>query len=193
MLEILSGLLGSSAVGGLVGGVLAIFNRRLDIKAKSQEYAFLASQQSAQQAHERGLRKDDLEIAQAEAAGRRDVAIVEGDARESAARMDALASAHAASALTEGQLREAGAFGRVALVVADVLLLKPVRPLATAVLTAMALWLSYELIGQLRADGWATLSPDQKLSTATTALNWCFGQASAALSYWFLSRDRAAR
>lgn len=185
MIEGLLSLLGSSAVGSLLGGVFAIFNRKHELAMKK-----------ADQEHERGgwahqlqVKDKDIAYAREEAQGRKEVAIVEGEATIEAARMGALAQAHAADTLTAEELRAAGKW-RGVLVLADGFR-RFIRPAATVALTATALWLSLELIGMLKSSGWAAFTPEQKIDLGKMALNWVFCQAGAALGYWFVSRGNS--
>jgi len=68
-LSLLSPLLGSA-----LGGLFAWLKGNQDLQSKRQDQEFEIKKQS----HELALRDKDIEVAKAEAQGRKDVAIVEG-------------------------------------------------------------------------------------------------------------------
>lgn len=185
--ELLSMLLGSSALGTLIGGVFAYYNKKAEIEAKKVEMTDRANQR----AHELSLRQNDLEQIKAEAAGKREVAVVEGDATIEAARMTAIAAANAADRITSEEYKEAGWWKW--LLVWSTAFRTWIRPLATVALTTASLFLSYLLITRFLDVGWVRLSPQEQLSMSSMALNWVFAQASASLSYWFISRGSNTR
>lgn len=185
--ELLSVLLGSSALGTLIGGVFAYYNKKAEIEAKKVEMTDRANQR----AHELSLRQNDLEQIKAEAAGKREVAIVEGDATVEAARMTAIQAAHSADRISSEEYKEAGWWKW--LLVWSTAFRTWIRPLATVALTTASLYLSYLLITRFLDVGWLKLDPKEQLSMSNMALNWVFAQASATLSYWFISRGSNAR
>lgn len=180
MIAALLSILGSSAVGSLIGGVFAFLNRRVDLEAKRMDHA-----------QEIALRSADMELARLEADGRLQVAVVEGDAQVDAARMQAITAANAADTLGADQIKAAGRVGGLLLVVTDVLR-RLVRPVLTVALVWAALWLNWVLIERMGA-GWAALSAQQQYDAAMQAFAWVTGQASAVLSYWFVSRGGSGR
>lgn len=180
--ELLSMLLGSSALGTLIGGVFAHYNKKAEIEAKKVEL----SDRVNQRAHELALRQNDLEQIKAEAAGKREVAVVEGDATIEAARMTAIAAANSADKISSEEYREAGWWKW--LLVWSTAFRTWIRPMATVALTTASLFLTYLLITRFLDVGWLKLDPKDQLSMANMAINWVFAQASASLSYWFLSR-----
>lgn len=183
MIEILSMLLGSSALGTLIGGVFAHLNRKSDVEAKKVD------REAAKDRYEYDirLRDKDIEQVKAEAAGRREVAIVEGEASMESARLAAIAASQQADRVSADELREAG-WWRWLLVMGSAMRTW-VRPVATVALTTMALYLSVLLIERLlEPTTWATLPISDKLSLGLAALNWVFAQCGSALGYWFVSR-----
>lgn len=181
MISAILSLLGSSAVGSILGGVFAWLNRKTDLEARRLEFEHERSKWT----HDLAVRDKDLAIAQAESKGRLDVAVVEGDATVEAARMSAIAAAQAADRVTAEELKAAGGM-RWLLVLASALN-KFVRPVATVVLAGAAIMLNMALIDKLTA-GWATLTPTQQYDAAMQAFAWMTGQAAAVLGYWFVAR-----
>jgi hypothetical protein len=181
MISAILSLLGSSAVGSILGGIFAFLNRRADLQAKQMDLV----QEQARWAHDLALKDKDLEFAKAEAAGRKDVAIVEGEATIESARFTAIAAANQADRVTAEELVSAGNW-RGWLVLVSVLN-RLVRPGATVILAAAAIYLNLLLIGML-VDTWQDLSQLQRYDAAMQAFAWITGQAAAALGYWFVAR-----
>ena len=71
MIASLIALLGSSAVGSLIGGVFAFLNRKTDIEVKRIELAHEVDKWS----HDLKVRESDLAIAKEEAKSKLDVAV----------------------------------------------------------------------------------------------------------------------
>lgn len=178
MISAILSILGSSAVGSLIGGVFAFLNRKVDIEAKRLDHE-----------HDLALRRADLDLAQAEAQGRLQVAVVEADGAIETARMTAIGQAQQADALSAAQIKAAGTVGGLLLVFTDVLR-RLIRPAATVALVGAALALNWLLIERL-ASTWPTLTPAQQLDAAMQAFAWVTGQASMVLGYWFISRGNA--
>lgn len=180
MIAAILSILGSSAVGSLIGGVFAFLNRKADIEAKRLDND-----------HALALRRADLDLAKAEADGRLQVAVVEADGNIETARMVAIGQAHQADALDAAQIKAAGKVGGLLLVLTDVLR-RLIRPVATAALVGAALALNWLLIDRL-AQTWPSLTAAQQLDAAMQAFAWITGQASMVLGYWFISRGNAGR
>lgn len=174
MIAGLLSLLGSSAVGSLLGGIFAFLNRKTDVDLKKLEFE-----------HDLALRRFDLETAQAEAAGKLQVAVVEADGMVESARMTAIGQSHMADKIDAAEIQAAGKLGWM-LVLASALR-SFIRPAMTLVLVGAALYLNWVLIERL-ALTWPTLTPDQQYDAAMQAFAWVTGQASAVLGYWFVSR-----
>lgn len=181
MLSAILSILGSSAFGSILGGVFAFLNRKTDLEAKKLDL----QHEAARWGHELHVKDKDLEYAKLEAQGRKDVAIVEGEAAIESARMAAIGAAQQADRVTAEELRSAGKL-RWLLVLA-MAVNKWVRPVATVVLAAAAISVNLMLMERL-TDGWATLTPAQQFDAAMQAFAWITGQASAALGYWFVAR-----
>lgn len=181
MISAILSLLGSSAVGSILGGIFAFLNRKADLQVKQLEL----DHERNRWAHDLAVKDKDLAYAAMEAQGRKDVAIVEGEATIEAARFEAIATSHAADLITEGELRAAGKL-RWMLVLASALN-KWVRPLATVVLATAAIYVNLLLVGKL-VDVWPTLDATKQYDAAMQAFAWITGQAGAVLGYWFVSR-----
>lgn len=178
MISAILALLGSSAVGSIIGGVFAFLNRKADIEAKRLDHG-----------HELELRRADMELARLEAEGKLQVAMVEADGAAEAARMAAIGQAHQADALDAAQIKAAGKTGGLLLVLTDVFR-RLIRPVITVALVGASVWLNWVLIERM-GHGWANLSPAQQYDAAMQAFAWITGQASAVLGYWFVSRGNA--
>jgi hypothetical protein len=181
MIAALLSLLGSSAVGSIIGGLFGWLNRKNDNDLKRMDHA----QEAARWAHDLQVKDKDLAYMQAEAAARKDVAVIEGDSMVDAARMAALGVAHAADKTTAEEIAAAGKWGWVFVLASA--LNKLIRPTLTLLLTAAALWLNWVLLERL-ASGWPDLPAAQRTELAAQAFAWVTGQASAVIGYWFVSR-----
>ena len=181
MMEFLNLLLGSSAIGTLIGGALALLNRRADMKAKELEL----QHDRARWVHDLALRGKDIELAQLEARARLDVAVVEGDAQVETARMAAIAAAEAADSTSADELRAAGKW-RWALVLASAYR-KSMRSVLTTLVGGAAVWVNLSLAWEFKA-GPAALDPE----LLHQALSWVSAQASMMFAYWFVARGNAA-
>lgn len=181
MISALLSLLGSSAVGSLIGGIFAFLNRKTDISVKQLELAH----EKDRWAHELAVRESDLTIAREESKGRLDVAIVEGDSAVDAARMAAIAQVAAAERVTAEEIGAAGKWGW--LLVWASALNKLIRPVLTVILAAAALYINWLVIERM-TGGWAGLTQAQQFETGMQALAWITAQASMAFAYWFVSR-----
>ena len=180
MIAAILSILGSSAVGSLIGGVFAFLNRKADLEAKRLDHL-----------HELELRRSDMELAKLEAEGRMQVAMVEADGQVDAARMQAIAAANAADTLDAAEIKAAGKVGGLLLVLTDVFR-RLIRPALTVALVGAALVLNWLLIERL-ASTWPSLTPVQQLDAAMQAFAWITGQASMVLGYWFISRGTSGR
>jgi len=177
MIASILALLGSSAVGTLIGGIFAFLNRRADIEARRVDHA-----------HELALRQIDIELAKAEAAGKLQVAMVETDGATDVARMQAISAAQLADSLSADLLKAAGRT-RWMLVVGDALR-RLIRPVCTIALVGAALYINWLLLDQLVAT-WPELDKGQRFEGGMQAFAWVTGQASMVLGYWFISRGAA--
>lgn len=173
-------LLGSSAVGTIIGGVLALMNRRADLKAKEQDQAH----DRARWVHDLALRGKDIELATLEAKGRLDVAVVEGEAQVESARMAAIAASQAADATSAEELKAAGRW-KWALVLSSAYR-KSMRSILTTLVGGAAVWVNLSLALQFQGQA---ASADAEL--VHQALSWVSAQASMMFAYWFVARGQA--
>jgi hypothetical protein len=172
MISAILSILGSSAVGTIIGGIFAFLNKKQD--AQMELYKLQ---------HELNLRDKDLELMRLEQEGRLAVAI-EGTEGE---RFEAIGRSHEADKLDGEVVKAAGSWGKW-LVASDVIR-RLVRPVATVVLLGGALYVNFLLLGNV-ADGWHLLTSDQKGELLAQCLGWIFGQSSAVIAYWFVSRGK---
>lgn len=181
MLSAILSILGSSAFGSILGGVFAFLNRKTDMQAKKLDLEHEARRWT----HELAVKDKDLEYAKLEAQGRKEVAIVEGEAAMEAARFQAIAAAQAADSVTAEELKAAGKM-RWLLVLASAFN-RFIRPMATVILATAAISVNLLLMHKM-AESWPGLTPSQQYDAAMQAFAWITGQASAALGYWFVAR-----
>ncbi len=181
MITAILSLLGSSAFGSIIGGVMAFLNKKTDIDSKRIDL----EHEKSRWAHDLLIRDKDLEYAKVEAAGRKEVAIVEGDSATEAARFAAIAQSHAADTFSAEALRAAGK-NRWMLVLGSAMR-SWIRPVLTVVLATAAIYLNFALIGKL-TEVWPTLDKAQQYELGMQAFAWVTGQAAACISYWFVSR-----
>lgn len=181
MIAALLSLLGSSAVGSIIGGLFAFLNKKSDLDAKRIDLEHEANRW----AHELSLRDKDLEYAKVEAKAKQDVAVVEGEATIEAARFTAIAASQQADKITADEINAAGQYKW--LLVLGSAMRAWIRPLATVILVGAAVYLNSLLLAKL-TEGWDQLPLDKRYEAAMQAFAWVTGQASAVLSYWFVSR-----
>ena len=181
MIAALLSILGSSAVGSILGGIFAFLNKKSDLDAKRMDL----DHERARWTHDLAVKDKDLEYARVEAQGRKDVAVVEGDYAAEVARMTAIGLSHQADQITADEITAAGKWGW--LLVFGAALKAWIRPLTTVVLTTAAIYINWLLIDKL-AGNWEMLTRDQQFDASMQAFAWVTGQAAACLSYWFISR-----
>jgi hypothetical protein len=181
MLSAILSILGSSAFGSILGGVFAFLNRKTDLQAKKLDL----EHEARRWGHELAVKDKDLEYAKLEAQGRKEVAIVEGEAAMETSRFQAIAAVQAAETVSAEELKAAGKLRW--LLVLGMAFNRWVRPIATVVLAGAAISINLLLVEKL-TEGWPTLTPEQRFDSAMQAFAWLTGQASAALGYWFVAR-----
>ncbi len=169
MLAALLAILSSSTVGTIVGGVIGWFNRRTDLQSKQLDQAH----ERAKWASELAAKDKDLAIMQAEANGKREVAVVEGQATVEKAAYEAMSAAYA-----EDSAPSTGAMDG---------LRKSVRPVLTYVLVESALVVN-GVLAWLMLKYWATLDKETQTQLVLGAVAWITAQASAVIGFWFVSR-----
>lgn len=173
MLYAILSILGSSAVGTITGGVFAFLNKKQETQM-----------QLARLQHELALRDKDLEMLKIEQQGLLAVA----QETTEAARFTAIGQSHSAEALDSGSLSSAGGW-RWILVLAEAVR-RFIRPAATVALLSGALWVNWLVLKHV-TNNWGSLSLDQQNELVAQCLGWIFGQSSAVISYWFVSRGNA--
>lgn len=181
MISAILSLLGSSAVGSIIGGIFAFLNRKADIEAKKLEQAH----EQARWSHDANMRDKDLAIAQAEAQGKKEVAIIEGEAMVGAAQLKAIADVQVAERITAEEITAAGKLGW--LFVLTSVFTKLIRPVLTVAVGAASLYLNWIVIGHL-TEGWASMDKAQQMEVGMQAFSWVTAQASMMFGYWFVSR-----
>jgi hypothetical protein len=176
-------LLGSSAVGSILGGIFGWLNRKSDMEMKRLEF----EHERAKWANDSLMRDKDIAYAKVEAEGRKDVAVAEAEGVATAAQMTAIAEAQKADQITAEDIKAAGAWGwLVALALA---LNKFVRPVLTVILCYSAIKVNWMVI-EFFTNGWTTMTESQQYDAGMQAFAWVTGQASAVIGYWFVSRGR---
>lgn len=181
IISALLSLLGSSAIGSLIGGVFAFLNRKTDLEAKRLDLLH----EQARWGHETALRDKDIALAQVEAQGKKDVVFAENDGRFEIERMRAIGQAQAGDQVGAAEIAAAGRMGWLYVVIGA--FNKAVRPLATVVVVGAVLWVNWMLISAF-IEQWPSLPQPDRLKLAVEALAWLCGQASIILGYWFVSR-----
>ena len=178
-------LLGSSAFGSALGGLFAWLNRRTDMETKKLDLAH----EIARWGHELQVRQADMEMAKSEAQGRKEVAIVEGEATIESARFAAIAAANVADNVTADELKAAGRW-RWALVLASAYR-KSLRSVLTTIVGGAAVSINLVIAWQF-IDAWPDLTHDARRELVGQALAWISGQAATMFTYWFVARGGAA-
>lgn len=186
MIASLLALLGSSAVGSLIGGVFAFLNRKTDIEVKRIEL----SHEVQRWGHELAVRESDLLIAREEAKAKLDVAIVEADGAIESARMTAIAQVQVADKVSAEEMKMAGKW-KFLLVWATVFN-KLIRPGLTVALAGAALYLNWLVIARL-VETWPTMASPQQFEIGMQSFAWVTAQASMAFGYWFVSRGTSGK
>ncbi len=169
MLAALLAILSSSTVGTIVGGVIGWFNRRTDLQSKQLDQAH----ERARWASELAAKDKDLAIMQAEQAGKREVAVIEGQAGIEQAAYAAMASAYAEDAKPSTGPMDA--------------LRKSVRPVLTYVLVGSALVVN-GVLTWLMLEYWPQLDGETRKQLVLGGVAWITAQASAVIGFWFVSR-----
>lgn len=162
--------LGGPVIGSIIGAFTGYFNRKLDIDLKKEEMA----QRRLDREHERSMRQLDIQLAAQEAKGKAEVAVIEGNTTVETERMRSIAAAYEADKVQ----------GPPDLVDK---LRRSVRPVLSYVLTIAALAVNFVLLAKLGAV-WETMPEDKRTEIMFVGVLWVLTQASAALSFWFVSR-----
>jgi predicted DNA binding protein len=148
------------------------------------------SQEDKRLAHELESKRLDMQMIQEEAKGKAEVAVIEGNASVESARMAAIAEAQKADALGAETIKEAG-WWKWALIIPEGLR-RLVRPALTILLTTGSLMITNSIMMKLE-NGWTDFTPAQRYDLVIQAMSWVMAQASAAISYWFVSRGSSGK
>lgn len=186
MIAAILSLLGSSAVGTLLGGIFAFLNRKTDLAMKQIDL----SHEKDKWAQDLLVKAADKDYMLAEAGTKKDIAVVETDGAIETARMAAIAAVQATDKIDPEEIKAAGSLGWL-LVIADVST-RLVRPVATVILAGTAIYINIQLISKLQ-DTWASYTAAQQYDAAMQAFSWITGQAAAVLSFWFVSRGTPSK
>lgn len=181
MIQAILAILGSSAVGSILGGVFAFLNKKADLDVRKLELAHEVQKWT----HDLAVRDKDLELAKQEAQGRKDVAIIEGESAMETARFVTIGVAQAADNITADELRAAGKYKWMLVIGSAMKAI--IRPISTVILVGAAVYLNYILLGKF-VESWSNFTKDQQYEAAMQAFVWITGQASAVLGYWYVSR-----
>ena len=178
-LSLLSPLLGSA-----LGGLFAWLKGNQDLKGKRDDQDF----EVKKFAHELSLRDKDIEVAKAEAQGRKEVAIIEGETQTETARFTSIAEVDKADQITADEIKAAGWWSWL-LVMVDAAR-KSVRPVLTYAMVGSALLINFKVLKYFLAD-WDGLEADQQYEAGMQAVAWVTTQASGIITYWFMTRKSA--
>lgn len=176
MLTIISSILGSSLLGSITGAWAAWLKGKQELQVRKMELE-----------HNEKRWAFDLEVAREEAKARKDVAIIESDGAVDVARMDAMAKAMVADAVTADELKEQGPIGKALLGVVS-FVQKLMRPGLTMYLVFSAVTLNGIILSNLPTV-FATMGIDRQYDMVMFGLSWVFAQASACLGYYFFQRS----
>lgn len=171
----------SPLLGSALGGLFAWLKGNQDLKVKSVDYDFEIKKQS----HELALRDKDIELANAEAQSRKDVAVIEGDTTIEAARYGAIAQVEQADQVTADEIKAAGWWSWLLVMVSA--MRKSVLPVLTYSLVGSALLLNFKVLKYFLGD-WDGLEADQQYEAGMQAFGWVTTQASGIITYWFMNR-----
>ena len=178
----------ASLFGPLLGSGLGLLGAWVKGKQDLEVKKLDLDDADKSRAHELLLRDKDIEVAKAEAQGRKEVAIIEGEAQTETARFTAIAEIDKAEQVTADEIKAAGWWGWL-LVMVDAMR-KSVRPVLTYALVGSSLWLNAEVLGYFLRD-WASLTQGQKFDAGMQSFAWVTTQASSIITYWFMTRKSA--
>lgn len=174
MLEIvvvIAKLLGSNAVGSMIGWVGGLMNRKVDLEAKRLDLA----DRDKDRAHEQAMRRIDLEVMAAEAASKERVASIEAEGKVQTSAWDALAESYRQEAATP-----AGSFS------------KAIRPLLTLLFGLAGLAQAAAVFWFVFAINRTPLNPTQLNQLALYSIEWVFFQGGLVVGWWFANRPGKA-
>ena len=178
----------ASLFGPLLGSGLGLFGAWIKGKQELEGKKLDLDFEEKKFGHELLLRDKDIEVAKAEAQGRKEVAVIEGEAQTESARFKAIADVDKADQVTADEIKAAGWWGWL-LVIVDAMR-KSVRPVLTYALVGSSLWLNAEVLSYFLHD-WASLTQSQKFDAGMQSFAWVTTQASSIITYWFMTRKSA--
>lgn len=169
LIAIIAKLLGSNFMGSALGWIGGWLQRKQDIEVKKLE---LADADKAR-AHEVNLRRIDIEVMQAEIAGKERIASIEAEGKVEAAQMDAIAKGYETQFAGEGWV---ASFSRA---------IRPVVTLwfvvASSALTIAVILLATRAGVEFTAADWR--------SWLGYVLEWTMFQAGLVIGWWFAIRN----
>lgn len=156
-------LISSAGFGTIFGGIMGLFNRKVDLQAKKMELD-----------HELAMRDKDKAILDAEWAGRLRVAEVEGEAKVEAAGFEALSKSYDfAKPRAGGKMEAFQAF---------------IRPFVSLmyflVSSAGSAWILYYAFAVLHIQ----LTPEQWYDLVMYIIAWVAFMAGATIGWWYAMR-----
>lgn len=181
----LMSLLGSSAVGTLIGGLFAHFGKKQELEFKKVDL----EHETKKWAHDLQVKDKDLEYARVEAAGAERVAFIEGESVIEAARLKTIAEVGKEDAITPEEIAAAGKW-RGLLVFASAYR-KSMRAVLTTVVGGAAIYVNLYLAWQFK-EAWPDLNEAKQVELIIMAVSWLSAQSSMMFGYWFVSRGSAA-
>lgn len=183
MFTALMALLGSSPVGAIIGGLFAFLNKKNDLEVRRLEF----EQESKRWQFELDSKEKDIALVKMEAESRKDVAIVEGDARIEQARAEAIASINESERIDAATLTAAGSNIARYIIITTNTLSKVVRPVITLLFMASVVSINTLVVSKLM-EVWPEMDEARQMEISMYVLAWFLGQASAIIQYWFVSR-----
>jgi hypothetical protein len=175
----------ASLLGPLFGSGLGLLGAwvkgKQDLEVKKLELDDAAKSRT----HELLLRDKDIEVSKAEAQSRKDVAIIEGESQIESSRFAAIAEIEKSDQVSADEIKAAGGMSWLLVIVSA--MRKSVRPVLTYALVGSSLWLNAEVLGYFLKD-WQSLNQTQKFDAGMQSFAWVTTQASAIITYWFMTR-----
>lgn len=174
MLEIVAvvaKLLGSNAVGSMIGWLGGLMNRKVDLEAKRLDL----EDREKGRAHEQALRRIDLEVMAAEAASKERVASIETEGKVQTSAWDALAESYRQEAATPS-----GSFS------------KAIRPLLTLMFGLAGLTQAAAVLWFAFAINRTPLDTAQLNQLVLYSIEWVFFQGGLVVGWWFANRPGKA-
>lgn len=166
MLEVITGLLGSTGFGAIIGWVGGLANRYMDHKTRMLEIEV----KKLDHVHDLAMRDKDLENLKVEIEGKVQVSTVEGETKVAEAGYAALGLSYAHDSGLKGTPRTDS-------------FRSSVRPIITLLFMLLICYVNYRV--------WGVLEKAETLLTADQAfeiLRWTLFEASVVIGWWFANR-----